>query len=144
MKRQLDVPASNADHVARRLVQAGMVAEIKFPGEGLAVLLEMMANLSRNIAAELRAAEVDWEAALAECDSVNEQFLHEIAARQELVLGDAWAQRWMVMHLAKHLALSLEKRCMKSEVAASFQSLVYEADGSIAKWSAGRQQLVDR
>lgn len=137
MKKSL--PTSNADQVARRLVQASLVAEIKYPGEGLAVLLDNMAALARNLGAEIRAAEVDWDSALAEFDSVDEAFLHETAGRQELVLGDAWAHQWMVMHLAKHLGQELERRCRASAIAGKFRSLCYEPDGTVSEWSAPRR-----
>lgn len=54
----------------------------------------------------------------------------------QLVFGETWAQRWLLMHLAKHLHDELEMRRLDSPAATAIEKIVFdEVDGSVTTWA---------
>ena len=116
MDTSSQIPESNADIVALNLVYHAIIDDINDPGKAIAVLLESMARISRNIGGDERAANADWRAVVSDSSSVELSEVRPLVNRQELAIGDTWAQRWMLMHMAKHLFEELERVCMESRL----------------------------
>jgi len=129
------VPTTNADIVSANLVLNAIVGDINDPGKSLAELLETMATMSRNIGGDHRAASSDWNDAIPTIVNKTDKEIQELVSRQELAIGETWAQRWMLMHLAKHLQDELERQCIESPAATAIESIVYTDDGRVETWS---------
>lgn len=128
-------PDSNADNVALNLVMNAIVGEINTPGESLAGLLDRMAAISRNVGGDFRGAGSDWKEAVSGIGTINETEIKNLVNRQELAMGDTWAQQWMLMQLAKRLYEELEMRCLESPAAVAIESIEYDNDGSVLRWT---------
>lgn len=134
METPCRIPDSNADIVAFNLVCGAIVDNVTNPGTAIARLLEIMAAMSRNVGGDVHAANTDWHGSLSElADGRNPDFA-PIVNRQELTIGEIWAQQWMLAHIAKHLYLELERTCMESPAAPAIQSVMYSNAGTVETW----------
>ena len=136
-------PDSNADNVALNLVINAIVDEINTPGESLARLFDRMSAISRNVGGDFRVAGSDWNDAVSYIGAVDETEIKNLVNRQELAMGDTWAQHWMLMQLAKHLYEELEMRCLNSPAATAIERIEYDHDGSVLRWTTRPSPLQD-
>ena len=94
-----------------------------------------MATISRNIGGDHRAATSDWQDATADLAANSEADIKDLVNRQELAIGDTWAQRWMLTHMAKHLFQELERQCLDSPAATAIANVTYSDDGTVESWA---------
>lgn len=81
------------------------------------------------------AAGRDWKDAVSDVGSADEAEIKNLVNRQELAIGDTWAQQWMLMQLAKHLYHELEMRCLESPAATAIEKVVYDDNGNVVRWT---------
>lgn len=134
MDKSSKMPDSNADIVALNLVYHAIVDDLNDPGNAVAALLESMAKISRNIGGDQHATDTDWQSGTCDLTSVELSELGLLVNRQELTMGGIWAQRWMLMHMAKHLCEELERVCMESPTASAIESITYNDSGAVEAW----------
>jgi hypothetical protein len=121
---------SNCDNVALNLVYAAIVDAVDKPGHAIAELLERMAKMAREIGEANRAAATDFLGS-----GIEPSELETMMQRQVLTAGETWALNWMLAHMSKHLCEELEMRCENDPYAAHIESIEYETDGSVKRWS---------
>ena len=135
METPAKTPESNASNVAFNLVSHAMVDEHISPGEALAQLFEKMANITRNVAGDQRVASSDWNEGFVGLKAKSDEELSELFGRQELAIGETWAQQWLLTHIAKVFYEEMERLCLASPVATAMKSVVYDASGKVESWS---------
>jgi hypothetical protein len=133
----IHAPESNVENVALNLVYDAIVDDVNNTGEAVGALLDRMARIAREIGHAYRASNIDWNEEMSEYvgeDMVPGQF-EQLIHRVGLTTGEAWAQYWMLTHLARNLCKQLEMICDNDPFAAHIESIEYEADGSVKSWS---------
>jgi len=131
----IEPPSSNVDHVAMNVVENAFVDSVYNPGEAIALLLEKMAAMARDIGGAHRACVTDWNSVLPSLRVADEAELEPMVKRQVLTEGDTWAQEWMLCQMAKHLYERFEYRCLcETPFAEHIESVEYEDDGRVRQW----------
>ncbi len=126
------LPESNAEIVAFNIVDHAVVDDLNTPGEAIALLLEKMAAISRDIGGDFRAGNADWRQMV---DKGDDAEIKPTVDRIALAIGDTWAKRWILCMMTKHLSEALENSCLDSPASTVIESISYGQDGSIQSWT---------